>query len=246
MDLGDKKDIKNDTKSEVREPSVKDSGRRSFIKMMGVLAVGAGLAVSLRGLVQSIIPASVGVTSFPDLTLVDQSGNPITTDSLKVNDYTIVLFNYPLQNEPNFLLRLGDANGNDVEIPSITVHNPDGSSFTSPGGKGPYKSVVASSAICEHLGCTPPNIRFYPPTMTGPFAGKIHCDCHGSTYDPYKGFQVVTGPTVLALPNVVMTYDNGNYKVSNMVGPTIHGHPTDLTGGNPLSSTTSTAIYTLS
>lgn len=245
MDSGNKENTKNDAKELKSDSSVKDTGRRNFIKMMGVLAVGAGLAVSLRGLVQSIIPASVGVSSFPDLTLVDQAGNPITTDSLKVNDYTIVLFNYPLQNEPNFLLRLGDANGNDVAIPSITVHNPDGSSFTSQGGVGPYKSVVASSAICEHLGCTPPNIRFYPPSNSQ-FPGKIHCGCHGSTYDPYKGFQVVTGPTVLALPNVVMVYDNGKYKVSNMVGPTIHAHPTDLTGGNPLSSTTSTSVYTLS
>jgi len=38
-----------------------------------------------------------------------------------------------------------------------------GSTYDFPGGVGPYKSIVAYSAICQHLGCQPPEIHFYPP-----------------------------------------------------------------------------------
>ncbi len=224
---------------------ISDSGRRNFIKAMGIIAVGAGLALTLRGVVQSIIPASVGISGFPTLTLVDQSGNPIHTSSLKVNNPAIVVFNYPLQNEPNFLLRLGDSSNNDVAIPGgVSVSNPGGSSYASLAGQGPYKSVVASSAICQHLGCQPPNIKFYPPSSST-FPGLIECHCHGSQYDPYKGFGVVKSPTQFALPSVVIGWDSSTdtYQVSNMIGPTIHGHASDLTGGTPLTSTSSTAIY---
>ncbi len=232
----------------VDQPSqseISDQGRRNFIKLMGVVAVGAGVALTLRGVVQGIIPASVGVSNYPVLTLVDQSGNPIHTDSLNVNDYTIVLFNYPLQDEPNFLLRLGDSSNKDKAIPSISVTNPGGGTFKSQPGQGPYKSVVASSAICQHLGCEPPNLRFYPPSSTN-FPGLVHCDCHGSDYDPFQGFGVITGPTKFALPNVVVAWDSTNdtYSVSNLVGPTIEGHTDNLTGGTPLSSTSSTGVYT--
>ena len=219
--------------------------RRTFLKFMGTVAMGVALVGGLRGMVQTIIPQSSPLASgFPTMTLVDSSGNPIKTTDLQVNSASVVTFEYPLQGEPNFLLRLGDNSNRDVEVKSMTVKSPaSGKTFQSPPGVGPYKSVVASSAICQHLGCEPPIIHFYPPS-SGSYPGKIHCNCHGSTYDPYQGFGIVTGPTLDPLPNVVLGYDaySDTYKVVNMAGPTIYGHTNDLSGGNPLPSSTQTKI----
>jgi Rieske Fe-S protein len=183
-------------------PEPDDKGRRTFLKMMGVLGVGLVGAGVLRGVIQNLIPSTSNVVSaFPTLTLVSSSGSPITTSDIAVNAPAVVLFQYPLENEPNFLLRLGDSNNSDKAIAPVEVNVPaTGKNFQSPGGVGPYKSIVASSAICQHLGCEPPEIRFHPPSDTS-FPGLIHCDCHGSTYDPFKGFAVVTGPTSHPLPS---------------------------------------------
>ncbi|MEM0346519.1 MAG: Rieske 2Fe-2S domain-containing protein, partial [Thermoplasmatales archaeon] len=117
--------------------------------------------------------------------------------------------------------------------------------YKSPPGVGPYGSVVASSAICQHLGCIPPEIRYHPPSSST-FPGKIHCDCHGSTYDPYAGFSVVTGPTTHPLPSLVLSYDSSKdtYSATMMVGPTIYGHTSDLSGGQAITTTT-TSITTI-
>lgn len=220
------------------EDKLPDSGKRNFLKAMGVLAVGVGVISLLKGVVLDIIPPNQNVISgFPTLTLVLSNGNPVHTSDLIVNNPQIVIFDYPLQNEPNFILRLGDSNNNDVAIQPTEVLIPaTGKKFTSPGGVGPYKSVVASSAICQHLGCVPPEIKFHPPNSSS-FPGKVHCDCHGSTYDPYSGFSVVTGPTQSPLPNVKLIYDSKNdtYSASLLVGPTIYGRTSDLSGGNPIS-----------
>lgn len=232
---------------------VEDPSRRSFLKYMTVAAFAAASAGALRSTIQNIIPKSAGITGFPELLLVDSnSGKPINTSDLSVNSSAVVSFDYPLQGEPNFLLRLGDANGSDVKVSSVKVSIPaSGSTFQSPAGVGPYGSVVASSAICEHLGCVPPIIKFYKPGTSipnGPSGsqntGLIHCNCHGSTYDPGKGFGIITGPTQKPLPNVTLKYDKASdqYYAVSLVGPTIYGHSSDLSGGNPLPSNSQTGV----
>jgi len=224
-----------------------DEQRRNFLKVVGVMIVGAGLVGTLRSVVQyAIPPVSNAESSFPTLLLLLPNGNPVHTSDLVVNNPSVVTFDYPLQNEPNFLLRLGDAANNDVKIESTTVDVPaTGGKYHSPAGVGPYGSVVSSSAICQHLGCIPPELRFHPPSSTN-FPGQIHCDCHGSTYDPYKGFSVVTGPTKSPLPGLVLSYSSKDdtYSATMLVGSTIYGHTTDLSGGNPVSSS-GTTVTTL-
>lgn len=231
-------------KENVEKPE--DQGRRTFLKFLGVLGVAAVSIGVLRGAVQNIIPPISGQTGgFPNLKLVSTSGTPIKTSDLVVNNPQIVLFNYPLLSDPNFLLRLKNSNAPEGPISPTTVTVPaDGSKYTSPGGVGPYKSVVASSAICQHLGCKPPELRYHTPSASS-YPGKIHCDCHGSTYDPFTGFSVVNGPTTHPLPSTVLNWDSSSdtYTVVNMVGPTIFGQPTDLSGGTPFpSGTTSTQV----
>ena len=239
-----------EARKEPKKDNPADASRRSFLKVMMALGVGAVTIGVARGAIQNLIPQSVGVSSFPTLTLVNATtGAPIKTTDLTVNNPAAVIFDYPLQNEPNFLLRLGDSTGKDVAISPYNVHLP--------GGAGPYKSVVSSSAVCQHLGCTPPSIHFYKPGTTIPNhpghsgssnTGFINCSCHGSTYDPYKGFSVVTGPTKSPLPSVVLRWDSSSdtYTVNSMVGPTIFGHSDDLSGGNPLSSSSQTDVTTIS
>jgi Rieske Fe-S protein len=226
----------------------RDGDRRKFLKLMGVLIVGAGVAGTLRSVVQNVIPPiSNVVSSFPSLTLYLPNGNPVHTPDLIVNNPQIVIYDYPLSNEPNFLLRLGDSSNSDVEVKSTTVTIPaTGGKYTSQGGVGPYKSVVSSSAICQHLGCIPPEIHFYPPSSTS-YPGKIHCSCHGSTYDPYSGFSVVTGPTTHPLPSVNLSYSSSDdtYSATMMVGPTIYGHTSDLSGGSTISTAGKTTVTTL-
>ncbi|EQD35402.1 Rieske (2Fe-2S) domain protein, partial [mine drainage metagenome] len=147
----------------------------------------------------NLITPSVGLTSFPSLLIVDTSGKPIIADNIPVSTSIPFLFDYPLSNDPNFLFNLGKS------IPSTKVSIPaTGGSYNSPAGVGPNNGIVAFSAICQHLGCTPPEIHFYPPGtqvvgtsyngLSNP--GYIHCSCHGSTYDPNAGASVVTGPTL--------------------------------------------------
>ncbi|OWP57091.1 MAG: (2Fe-2S)-binding protein [Thermoplasmatales archaeon B_DKE] len=247
-----------EVRKEPKNSTPPDISRRNFLKVMMALGVGAVTIGAARGAIQNLIPGSVGISTYPTLTLVNAStGKPIKTSDLTVNNPAAVVFDYPLQNEPNFLLRLGDSSGNDVSISPYNVQIPaTGGSFRSPGGAGPYKSVVSSSAICQHLGCTPPSIHFYKPGTAIPNhpghsgasnTGFINCNCHGSTYDPYKGFSVVTGPTKSPLPNVILSWESSSdtYTVKSLAGPTIFGHTSDLSGGNPVSSSSQTDVTTI-
>ncbi len=208
-------------------------GRRDFLRAMLLVAGAAVVMGMLRGL-EYLVPPEIGITSFPKLLLVDENSKPIKASSLPVNaNPTIALFPYPLSNEPNFLLNLGDSSGRPVEVPPTTVVIPQtGVTYEFPGGVGPHRSIVAYSALCQHLGCTFPELTFYPPghkvlTAKGPMDMILYCSCHGSVYDPYRGGAVVTGPTVRPLPAVVLEWDPNTdelYAV-RMIGPVIYGHP---------------------
>ncbi|MDT7870738.1 MAG: Rieske 2Fe-2S domain-containing protein [Thermoproteus sp.] len=237
-------------------------GRRDFLKAVVFVSGAAVVLGMLRGL-EYLLPPTLSVSSFPRLLLVAEDGTPIKASQLPVNAQpTIALFPYPLDNEPNFLLNLGDENNRPVEVPPTTVVIPqNGVTYEFPGGVGPHKSIVAFSAICQHLGCTFPEMAFYPPgyktfTALGPKDKVLHCSCHGSTYDPYRGGAVVTGPTTRPLPAVVLEWDPNTdelYAVK-MVGPVIYGHPGyntptaaavknptgDLQGGAQISGNTTT------
>jgi Rieske Fe-S protein len=73
--------------------------------------------------------------------------------------------------------------------------------------------------------------------------GVIHCDCHGSTYDPYHGASVLTGPTQRPLPFTVLEWDSSTDQLyaTGSVGVPVYGHTNTLTGGTGLSGTSTTA-----
>jgi len=235
--------------------------RRMFLKGL-LIGIGALAVVSVLPVLGYLNQPEITLKDFPWMIVTDSNGNPIEASKLPVNNPAILVFQYPMQGDITFLINIGDKNGNPVAVPSTTVTIPEnGATYTFPGGVGPNKSIVAYSAICQHLGCIPPEIHYYPPNLVqpnGPFPnyipsdvyniivsqginyGVIHCDCHGSTYDPYKGASVVTGPTVRPLPYVQLYWDpNTDYLYAvgmNPNAPVILGRSNDLSGFATLSS----------
>jgi arsenite oxidase small subunit len=137
-----------------------------------------------------------------------------------------VSFNYPLEETPNILVKLG---------------------VKASGGIGPDGDIVAFSVVCQHLGC----IYAFVPTGTGPACAASYsapgpegyCCCHGSIYDLVNGAAVIGGPAPRPVPQVTLSMDDsGNIYAVGMGPPTIFGHNTgssnvldDLQGGTLVS-----------
>jgi Rieske Fe-S protein len=200
-----------------------DEAKRSTLKLAligGVLAVGgAGVASFLR----FAVPPQAGAATFPKVQLFYSDGSPVLASSYRYGSSSnaLIVFDYPLDNEPNLLLNL----------PSPSVL-----------GTGPTKTLVAYSAVCQHLGCTPPFISYYPPGVCGNFnngAAFIHCVCHGSSYDPAVaatggGASILTGPAQSPLPQTLLEWDPTTDELFAVgsVGPAVKGHSSTLVGGD--------------
>jgi len=231
-----------------------DETKRNVLKLLAVAGlVGAGAGGLVGGTLQYIQPPTVGISSYPRTQLLDVDGSALTVKKVEgeynVASSSLFLFNYPLRNEPNFLLNLYPANG---QPPSAS--NPGAQNV--PAGVGTYGSIVAYSAICQHLGCPAPAIAYYPPgtcpqtfpsgnNPTGQF--YIHCSCHGSTYDVTDGAANLTGPAVIPLPQVVLDVDaSGNlYAIGMTPGSApINGHLNTLQGDYGVGTTSQLAKQT--
>jgi Rieske Fe-S protein len=204
-----------------------DEAKRSTLKLAligGVLALGgAGVASFLR----FAVPPQAGSATYPKVQLLYSDGTPVLASKYRYppSSTSLIVFNYPLDNEPNLLLNLPSA---------------------APGGVGPNNSLIAFSAVCQHLGCTPPFISYYPPGACGSFHGGaafIHCVCHGSSYDPAVqapggGASIITGPAQSPLPLIVLQWDQATDEVFAVgaSGPPVKGHSNTLVGGNVVSS----------
>lgn len=195
-----------------------DEGKRTFLKVAvvasGLLAAGAAGSVVRSLISPTATTGAVGPTAFPKVKVANLSDLEVGVP---------VIFNYPLDNEPNVLVKLGQKATN---------------------GIGPDGDVVAFSLICQHLGCiwgflptgtSPPcNMSYKAPEPAG------YCCCHGSVYDLTKGAQVVSGPSPRPQPQVQLEVDSaGAIYAVGMGPPTIFGHDTgssdvsaDLQGGN--------------
>jgi len=223
-----------------------DETKRNVLKLLAVAGlVGAGAGGLAGGALQFIQPPTIGISSYPRVQLIDVDGSPLTVAKVEseynVETSSLYLFNYLLRNEPNFLLNVYPASG----APNAQGTN---GADNVVNGIGTHKSIVAFSAICQHLGCPAPAIAFYPPgTCPNTPGGKsfyIHCSCHGSTYDVTVGASNLTGPAVLPLPQVVLDTDGaGNIFAVNMTpnSPPVNGHLDTLQGDYPVGSTSQLA-----
>jgi arsenite oxidase small subunit len=196
--------------------------RRNFLKLImtfsGLLVVGgvAAIAKSITNSAQGT-QNPVGRRSFPRVKVAQLA-------DLSINQP--VVFAYPLDNEPNILLKLGKK---------------------ADGGVGPDGDLVAFSGVCQHLGC----IYAFQAPGTSPVCNASYiaagpegyCCCHGSVFDFLHGAKVLSGPSPRPQPQVLLEVDeSGNVYATGMTPPTIFGHNTgsndissDLEGGNPVS-----------
>jgi Rieske Fe-S protein len=227
-----------------------DETKRNLLKLLAVVGVvGAAGGGLVGGALQYAQPPVVGIKSFPMVQLLDVDGAPLT--ATKVNaEYNVMtsqlhLFNYPLTNEPNFFLNLAPASSGGPGATNV------------PGGVGPTGSIVAYSAICQHLGCPAPAISYYPPsTCTQTFDTKvtkglsfyIHCSCHGSTYDVTNKASNLTGPAIYPLPQVQLLWkdpaqggDDSIWAVGETTSVPVNGHFNTLQGGYSVPSTSQLA-----
>jgi len=143
---------------------------------------------------------------------------------LQVN--TPISFNYPLEETPNILVKLG---------------------VKATGGVGPDGDIVAYSVVCQHLGC----IFGYLATGASPQCDSTYkapgptgyCCCHGTVYDLVNGAKVTDGPAPRPVPQVILSVDDsGDIYAIGMTPPSIFGHDTgfndvlnDLQGGTLVS-----------
>jgi arsenite oxidase small subunit len=184
-----------------------DTSRRDFLKvamtMSAILAFG-GIGTVLKAISNPAAPGATGSLIFPRVQIADKT--------LTVNQP--VYFNYPLDNTPNFLVKLGQK---------------------AVGGVGPDQDIVAFSEICQHLGC---DVAYQSQGQSGGPVGACHC--HGSVFDLLQSAKVIDGPSPRPLPQVLLEVDSaGNVFAKGMGPPTIFGHNTgsndvsaDLQGGN--------------
>jgi arsenite oxidase small subunit len=182
-----------------------------------LLALGGIIAV-VKSITNPLAPGAAGSGKFPRIKIGQlsdlQVGQPVA-------------FNYPLDNEPNMLVKLG---------------------VKAAGGIGPDEDIVAFSTICQHLGC----IYEFQETDGSPNCNPAYkadrpvgyCCCHGSVYDLTNAANVISGPSPRPQPQVKLELDSsGNIFAVGMGPPTIFGHDTgsndvsaDLQGGNPVVS----------
>jgi arsenite oxidase small subunit len=210
-----------------------DDDRRTFLK--ATVVVSAALAIGGMAAVAKVVGETGGDTttattqnSFPTFLIADiNTGQIANVNTIQVN--TPLSYYYPLDNQPNIIVKLGVA----VE-----------------DGIGPDSDIISYSDLCQHLGCNPGFVApgGSPPCNSSYVATEavMYCCCHGSIYDLGEDAKVIGGPAPRAVPRVILGIDStGNIYATGMTPPTVYGFGTagsddvsaDLVGGTLVSST---------
>jgi arsenite oxidase small subunit len=122
----------------------------------------------------------------------------ISLDGLKVN--RAHTFDYPLQGQTSVLIDLGRR---------------------VPGGAGPKRSIVAYSALCQHMGCAVAYRRK---------ERELFCPCHQSRYDPERLGSLIQGMALRPLPKIRLQVRNGAVFAVGVDG-LIYGRRSNLAPG---------------
>ncbi len=149
--------------------NVKPARRLFFMRSGGMAAAVAGSALlPLREAHAADAAAGSTTLAYPDRRVAAAAELPVNKVSM---------FNYPDEDSPCYLLRMGEP---------------------VPGGVGPDGDIVAYSAFCTHMGCP---VQYDGDTRT------FKCGCHFSIFDPETGGQMVSGQATENLPRIVLHYD---------------------------------------
>jgi arsenite oxidase small subunit len=192
----------SENKEEIEKLEQQLTSRRNFLKLVltlsGIAAVGT--VASLFRILEFVPPAYAGPLAWPVVKLANLSS---------LDPATPLRFNYPLVDTPSVLIKAGTKADN---------------------GVGPDSDIVAFSDVCQHLGC----IYAVLPAGSSPLcdasfkatAPQGYCCCHGGQYDYLHGGQVIGGPPIRPVPQVLLRYDDltGDIYAIGMTGPTIFGH----------------------
>lgn len=118
---------------------------------------------------------ALGVTSTVAKNAFAIQGKEIkVVDLASISPLKPISFNYPDENSPAILLDMGKP-----------VYM----------GVGPKNSIVAYSALCQHMGC---------PVNFDSKSKLLVCPCHISIYDPARGGMCVEGPATSRLPRILL------------------------------------------
>ena len=211
----------------------KAGSRRDFLRAAlasGAVLVTLGIASVARSLFSPPAPPQQVVTT----TTVSGSTTAASPfPRVKVGNVSdlaggkTVTFNYPLEETPNILVKLGTK---------------------ATGGVGPDGDVVAFSQVCQHLGCIYGFVGAgQSPSCDDSYKASApvgYCCCHGSVFDLANGGKVLDGPSPRPAPQVTLEFDSatGDIFATGMGPPSIFGHSTgsnnvlnDLQGGTLVS-----------
>jgi arsenite oxidase small subunit len=218
-------------KSESKSPDDNsDESRRNLLKIglgIGAVLVLGGVGAVAKTLINpgaQLAPTTqtttTGTTSSSTLPPPATPGFPVIKIA-NLSDIVVgtpITFNYPLEETPNILVKLGQK---------------------AEGGVGPDNDIVAFSQVCQHLGCIYAFLGSgSSPTCNSSYkaSGPVgYCCCHGSIYDLANGAKVIGGPAPRPEPQVILSFDSstGNIYATGMTPPTIFGYNT---GSNDVSS----------
>jgi len=118
----------------------------------------------------------------------------------------VVEFEYPLQEQTNFLTRLGE---------------------TAWDGVGPDEDIVAFNARCTHAGCDVGGEVVPEGNRAGP------CPCHYTSFDISKGGLVTMGQATADLPQVELAVEDGDIYATYVDGM-VWGYHDNLRNGTPI------------
>ena len=83
-----------------------------------------------------------------------------------------------------------------------------------PGGIGPTKSIIAYSALCQHMGC---------PVSYDTKSSHLVCPCHASVFDPARSGQCIEGPSTRGLPRITLKVEGATVYATGVEGGVIFG-----------------------
>lgn len=179
--------------------------RRNFIKLcMGAMTIG-----QLR---QSFAAGNNLLRQYNRVQLVNFNKEPVLPDDLEVGQGYI--FHYPFVATPCFLINLGDAVRENIQLNAA-----NGETYTWKGGVGPNQSIVAFAAICAHKMTHPAKsvsfINYRHETInyqdknhiSKKGAQLIYCCSEKSVYDVKHGAKVLGGPANQPLTTILLEYD---------------------------------------
>lgn len=117
-----------------------------------------------------------------------------------------VAFNYPLEEQPNMIVKLGTP---------------------AQGGVGPDQDIVAFSILCTHMGGSLRGKYNHEFKSMGP------CPFHFSTFDLTKGGAIVHASATQNLPQISLEVEGDEVMAVGMKG-LVYGYRDNLKDGTPV------------